>query len=206
MKYTTVSRFLFAFAISILLEACHNNEKVARVDVTTDTLIKAVIKDTTSLSDDPCAGAVPSFSVVDSSKYPGRKFHLADRIGYDEFSTAKGDSIFIAHNNCEYVMFDISILTKRFDHDTADIKYWALAAADILTEIGPTLNEIVEIDSATYHLRDHYNNGVIKRDVIRDEVVYNLVDGSFYSSVSYMNTERRNGKYKLSIHLRRGPL
>jgi hypothetical protein len=143
---------------SSLLGACNpkpDAEKITAAKVIGDS-IKPGQKDTSAQTGDGCTGAVPDHSIVDSLKYPNRRFHLAKRQGCDEFETAEGDSIIIEHANCDYSTYHFNLTTDRFDHDPSDTGYWINIAADIISEIKPALRLTINMDSGLYYLRKYY--------------------------------------------------
>ena len=108
-------------------------------------------------TNDGCAGGIPDGSIVDSTLYPNRKFHLEGRAGYDEFVTKEGDKIIIRQSNCDYASVHFTITTSRFKIAATDTDQWVHKAADIIAAINPALHASVEIDSGLLYLRKFYS-------------------------------------------------
>jgi hypothetical protein len=106
---------------------------------------------------DGCAGGIPDGSIVDSTLYPNRKFHLEGRVGYNEFVTKEGDNIVIRESNCDYASVHFAITTSRFKIEPTDTNQWVQKAADIIAAINPALHASVEIDSGLLYLRRYYS-------------------------------------------------
>ncbi|MBS1623661.1 MAG: hypothetical protein JST83_06550 [Bacteroidetes bacterium] len=136
---------------------------------------------------DHCTGAVP-VSLMDSVRYPSRKFHLADRIGYDEF-TDESLSITIAHENCDWAVFHVSIFTKAIRQNTSDTAYWSTIAAERLEGISTAIDPTMGIDSLCYYLR-HYTDSTNLHLADSKGVVYEKVASDFMSILTIDTIEK----------------
>jgi hypothetical protein len=195
---------LLAILASAFFMACSNpvkQQKAELAKVRPDTLI-STLRDTAAAVKDDCVGAVPDFSIIDSTKCANRKFHCADRTGYDDFVTANGDSISLVHTICYYDIMKFVIQTNRFHADTSDITYWARATADILADVDSLLlSSNINMDSSGAYLKQYYSKKN-KDAKISDPISFGGPDE--FATVATLNNIENKGRYtQLTIILRK---
>ena len=201
------AKSIIVILVSGLFAACSTNPKTEQagyVKKNNDSVAKPIGKDSSAYMSDGCTGAVPDHSIVDSVKYPNRKFHLAHRLGYNEFETVQGDSITIEHSNCDYSIYHFTIRTDRFSHELSDTGYWINVIADIINEIKPALSIDINLDSGLYYLRKYYSN---KGKPLNTEIHFNdKPELNWMNVVTVENFKEKGNACSFKVTFYTGPL